>query len=501
MFKFLFIFLSLASAAQAVVWDEGIGGELHWGEALTLEDYTITLADFSLENSGTSNVLVKLHKNNLTIAIRALQAGEWFVLNDSIKVTVEQIIRGDIQSDPSAKIRVQLPAAPEISLILIGERDVFQGGDEMSLQLQIENKGIVDVENLRVTLDSIPPFVNARYSIPAVQAGDVWDQKKNTRQIDPIKINLKVPFFPEPTDLKLRAHAEYSDPAGSAYESWGGAVFRISGPLQLHKRVEEIQDFQKSYYVINSLRNSGNRSLALTLSDSTGSGFHTNSSLSWKPNLSPGEAITESYRIEAKSPGLGQVLPSAEARYSWGNRTYTVLSERPVVDVFGPLLEVKRSASPTRIELGREVTVSMQLVNIGNKNAGVFFQELIPDGTELVSGNVSGSFLLSPNETYSNELQLRCIKQGIISLPPAEISYRDVRGNEYRASAQALEIEVEAEKESNMTSPALNETGKADAFKETDKEDVETEWKIEKYTLFLLLLILLLLSALFSRYP
>lgn len=183
MLKFLFIFLVLASAAQAVVWDKGLNGELHWGEALILEEYKVTLADFSLENSRTSNVLVELQENNLTIASRALQAGEWFILNDSIKVSVEQIIRGDIQNDPYASIRVQLPAAAEISLILIEEQDVFQGGDEMSLQLQIENKGVVDIENLRVTLDSIPPFLNARYSIPAVEAGEVWDEKKRLSAI------------------------------------------------------------------------------------------------------------------------------------------------------------------------------------------------------------------------------------------------------------------------------------------------------------------------------
>ncbi|MBN1235829.1 MAG: hypothetical protein JW999_07245 [Methanotrichaceae archaeon] len=492
MLTHLLILLLLVSTTQAVIWNEGITGELHWGEALLLEDYTLKLADFSPENYGTPKVLVELQKHNLTIASRALQAGEWFIQDDTIKVTVEQIIRGDIQDDPSAKIHVQLPAAAEISLVLIEERDVFQGGDEMRMQLQIENKGMVDAENLKITLDSIPPLVNAKYSISAVEAGRVWDRKKNTREIDPIKIYLQAPYLSEPTDVKLRAHAEYTDPQGKAYESWGGAVFRISGPLQLHKRVEEVQDFKKGYYVINSLRNSGNRTLALTLSDSTGSGFHTNSSPGWKLNLSPGETKTESYLIEARKPGLGQILPSAEACYSWENRTYTVRSERPVIDVFGPLIEVKRSASPTMVELGRLVAVLTELTNIGNKKAVVFLQEQVPNGTEIVSGSANGSFMLPPNETCSQEYQLHCIKQGTISFPPAQVSYRDVRGNEYSTSAQALEIEVNPEKESNLTSPALNGT---------DKADFGTEAKSEIYTHAILILIVLLLSIAFSRYP
>lgn len=244
--------------------------------------------------------------------------------------------------------------------------------------------------------------------------------------------------------------------------------------------------------------------MALTLSDSTGSGFCTNSSLSWKLNLSPGEAITESYRIEAKRPGVGQVLPDAEARYSWDGMSYTVRSERPVVDVFGPLIEVKRSVSPTKVESGSVVAVLMELANTGNKKAVVFLQELVPEGTELISGSANESLMLSPNGTYFKEYQLLCTKPGIIRLPSTEISYRDVRGNEYHTSTRALEIEVGAEKAENLSDPtstALNETGKVDALNGTGKADVEPEVKSKKYMAFLLLLIVVFLSAAISRYP
>jgi uncharacterized repeat protein (TIGR01451 family) len=506
MLNWLFILLVLTSAAQAVVWNEGISGELHWGETLFLENYTLKLADFSIEESHTSKVLVELQADNLTVASRALQVGEWFSLNDSIKVTVEQIVKGDIQDDPFAEIRVQLPAAADISLILAGDREIYQGGDEMRIQLQIANIGIVDAENLRISLDSIPPFVNNRYGISMVEAGRVWDRKKNTHEIDNLMIIIKSPYFPEPTDLKLRALAQYSDPLGRPYESWGGTDFHISGPIQLHKRLEETQEFQKSYYVINSLRNSGNRTLSLDLSDSTGSGFQADSTLSWKLNLSPGESKTVSYLIKAKLPGLSQILPSAEACYSWDDKSYTVRSERPVVDAFGPLIEVKRSVSPTKLQPDDVATVSIQLTNTGNKEAAISLQDPVPVGTKLISGCVNESLMIPPNETYSKDYQLRCIEQGTIRLPQSEISYRDVRGNEYSSSMRALEIDVQREKKTNQTDAALNETGKADAQTEkagveTNDTDIETEEKSEKYLSALLVTIVLLLSAAFSRYP
>ncbi|MDD4652645.1 MAG: BatD family protein [Methanothrix sp.] len=486
--------LALTCTAQAVIWDEGISGELHWGETLFLENYTLKLADFSIEESHTSKVLVELQANNLTIASRALQVGEGFTLNDSIKVTVEQIIRGDLQDDPFAKIRLQLPAAADISLILKGNREIYQGGDEMRIQLQIANNGIVDAENLRIRLDSVPPFVNNRYGISVVEAGRVWDRKKNTHEIDNLKINIKSPYFPKPTDLKLRALAQYSDPQGKAYECWGGTDFQISGPIQLHKRVEETQVMQESYYVINSLKNSGNRTLKLDLSDSTGSGFQADSPLSWKLNLSPGESKTISYLIEAKHTGPGQILPNAIVRYSWDKQSYTVRSESPVVDVFGPLIEAERSVHPTKLQPGEVATVSIQLTNTGNKDAGISLLENVPEGTELISGSANESFMLPPNRTYSKDYQLRCIKQGTLRLPPNEISYRDVRGNEYHTSMQALEIDVQAKIEANLTDVAWNETEISDA-------DSETEEKSEKYMSVLLITIVLLLSVAFSRYP
>jgi uncharacterized repeat protein (TIGR01451 family) len=492
-----------------------------------LENYSLKLADFSIEDGHTSKVLVELKADNLTITSRALQMGEWFILNDSIKVTAEQIVKGDLSDDPFATIRLQLPAAADISLILKGDRETYEGGDEMRIQLQIENKGIVDAENLNLRLDSIPPFVKERCSISTVEAGKIWDKKKNTQEIDNFKINIKAPYFPKPTDLRIEAHARYSDPQEKAYESWGGATFHIRGPIQLHKKVEDTQEFQGSYYVINSLRNSGNRTLDLKLSDSTGSGFRADCPFSWKFNLSPGGTKTISYLIEAQKPGLGQILPNAAVSYSWGEDSCTILSEKPVVDVFGPSIEAERSISPTKLQPGEVATVSIQLTNQGNKQAAITLQETVPNETELVSGSLNESAMIPPNETYRNEYQLRCITKGIVSIPFQEISYRDARGNEYHTNMKALEIDVQEKKKNslmqrNLTDSALNGTGNRDSQNETgqaiaqaEKADVqmgkagaetsdtdeETKEGGGDYLPALVITIILLLSAALSRYP
>lgn len=489
MSKFLIIFLTLLLAlicsSQAVVWNEGMSGELHWGDTMSLDSYSLLLDEFSIEEGHASKVLVQLQAENHNVVRRALQAGEWFDWNESVKVSVEKIVVGDIQDDPFAVIRLQLPAAADLSLILTGDRETYGGGDEMRVQLQIENKGIVDAENLRIELTSIPPFVEKRYSISALAAGKKWDKKKDTQDIDNIKINIKAPYFSRPTDLVLQARAQYTDPDGNAYESWGGSTFHIIGPILLHKSVEETQKFQERYYVINSLRNAGNRTVALDLSDSTGSGFRAEGPLNWKFSLNPGEAKTINYLIDAQQPGLGQVLPSAAVSYLWDENSYTIRSEEPVVDVFGPSIEAERSISPKELQLGETATVSIQLTNLGNKEASVTLSDAVPNETELVSGSVNASLFLPPNETCSKEYRLRCVKEGTICIPPEEICYRDARGNQYHTSMQALEIEVQEKERSNLnksnlvqsnsTDAALNGTGKGSAQDESEKSGAQTE--------------------------
>jgi len=507
MIRSLFILLIMVSAGQAVIWNEGIQGELQWDEALIIGNYTVVLTDFSLDEAGPSKVLLDLQENNNTIDHKAMQSGEWFIENDSIKVTVEQITRGEIEDEPSARIRVQLPATAELSLILSGDRDEFQGGDEMRLKLNVENKGIVEAENLKIILDSVPPYLNARYRIPKVPAGKAWDEKKSTSEIDPIQINLKAPYLPEPTDLSIRVRAEYTDPEGVACESLGGAICGISGPLQFHKRVEEVQDCPQKFYIINSMRNSGNRTLDLKITDSTGSDFQANSSLSWKIRLSPGETRIESYRIEAKKTGAGLSLPAAQASYTWQDKSYTVHSEMPVIDVYGPLIKATRSIRPTKIKPGDAVTVSMEFVNVGNKKAAVIWEDPMPQGALVVRGETNGSFRLTLNETRSSEYQLRFPKPGTISLPPTLIRYRDVRGDEYYTNTRSQEIKVEAEKPIINMSPDLNEIRNdvKDGIGESGQSDIDISdigmsALSQSDMLILLVLIVVLLSMAISRY-
>ena len=122
--KILLILIAIAASSQAVTWNEGLTGELSWGEVMAMGNYTVKLADFSLQE-GRKSVLVQLQEDDTIIARRVLHAGDCFIINDSIRVSVSRIIEGDVEDEPRANLRLQLPATPEISLLLVSDKETY----------------------------------------------------------------------------------------------------------------------------------------------------------------------------------------------------------------------------------------------------------------------------------------------------------------------------------------------------------------------------------------
>ena len=286
------------------------------------------------------------------------------------------------------------------------------------------------------------------------------------------------------------------------HEAWGGTRFSVAGPIKLHKHVEDRQDFGKSYYVTNTLQNSGNRTVHVALSDSTGSHFKTNSTLNWEFNLSSGDTEVVSYQIQAKSPGENLALPPSEVSYILENKKYKVFSESPIADVVGPFIEVKRSVSTTRVAPGKEVSVSIELMNSGNAKAKVSWQDKVPEGAKLNHGRLSGSFMLLPGEKQKAEYIIQCLRPGEIRLPPTEIVYRDVWGDSFSLRTSPFTIMVEDEKTINATGPLDSENQiREDIMTESSKSDASPNESEENNWPLLLLVTVLGLGAVFSRYP
>lgn len=493
-----------AFTAQSVVWGDGIEGEISWGESLNLSNYTLTAEDFFSGETKRPGVLVEVRQGEDAAISRVMAVGDGFELNDSLKVDLEAIEVESLELNKSrAKIRMRSPAEPELSVVLTPDKDRYLGGDDIHLDLRVENTGIVDAEDLSVDVDLGNLAGESRHRKDLLRPGEVWTKDDSG---DPLRITIKAPYLPEPANVELTADAKFSDPDGGIHHVSGATFFWVEGQLKLSKRVDELQRIGKRYWAIDTIRNIGRSTLQVRLEDSCGPHFSSDADLTRELIVLPGKMETFSYLVEAVKPGLNLSVPAAEVSYSFGNKTYRAVSNSPLVDVVGPFIEARLSVDPEIVVEGENIEVLAEVENSGNRFAGVSLFQAVPEWASLAQGEIDRSLKLGPGEKASFSYTLICREPGRCELSPMVVDYRDVEGNELSSKSNSVCVQV---KEREVLAPISNNTTSENASlkkvskgKEASKTtDGPQELQDPKEFSWLLLVIVLLISLLLSRHP
>ncbi|HPE62598.1 MAG TPA: hypothetical protein PLQ49_00650 [Methanothrix sp.] len=449
--------LFLASMIGAAVeWGDRTEGELRWGETLQMGEYSLEAADFTPEDKTPRMVMLNLRKDGELIATRALKSGDSFSLDDEVMVVVEEVRMTDRlaggSAEPRAEVLLQVRAVPELVIRVVSEEDSYEGGDRVKLEIEVENAGMAEAEDLEMEVTFDPQIVSSRYTQSDLAPGEVWDDDPDTGEIDPIELSFVVPSFPGPQTVHVMATAHYLDSEGDLHESRGMTSFEVFGPLKVYKYAEDEMNFGERSFVHLSVRNVGNRSLEVELSDSPGRDFRADSNLEWNMTVPPSGTQTASYTVTAKKPGYGQILPPAEAAYSIDGMTYSVGSASPVIDVIGPLVEVEKKASSTMVRPGESVTVTLTATNAGNRRTKVSMKETVQAEASLTSGETELSRLLLPGESAALVYAISWDEPGRFEIPATVICYQDDDGTSCNLESSRLRITVEEEEEPNSTS-------------------------------------------------
>jgi len=461
--KALLAYLLLASMVGAAVeWGDQAEGDLRWGETLQMGGYTLEAADFTPEDVSPEMVMLNLYKGGELIATRVMKSGDNFSIDDEVMVKAGEIRRRDYSLDestePRANVSLLLRAVPELQIRVVADEDTYKAGDWAKIEIEVENVGMIEAEEVVIEVTSDPDIFHSKYSRGGLDPGEAWDEDPDTKEIDPIEERFRVPSVFGPEEVFFRAHARYLDSEGGAHESWGGTSIDIFGPLRVSKYTEDSMKFGENSFVHLSVSNGGNRTLEVDLTDSAGQNFRADTSLKWNMTVSPGGTETASYSVTAKKPGEGQTLPSAEAVYTIGGEEYKVTSTSPVIDVIGPLVEVKKEVSSSKVETGGEVTVNLTAENVGNRRTKASVKETIPSWARFVSGETEFSRLLLPGDTASLEYAISCPEVGSFEIPPTSVCYRDEDGTACTLESSRLKIKVEDAEIPEMAANETNET-------------------------------------------
>lgn len=458
----LLAYLLLASMiGTAVEWGDRAEGDIRWGETLSIGGYSLEAADFTPEDRTPRMVMLHLRKGGELIATRALGSGESFSVDDEVMVKAEEVMTKDYlldgSAEPRARVALILRAVPDLTIRVVPMEDSYRGGDRARLEVEVENVGTAAAEDLELEVTFGPGIGSTRYSISNLAPGEVWDEDPSTREVEPLGLSFKVPPVAAPQQVRVEAGARYLDPQGGVHEAVGGTSFEIFGPIRAFKYAEEEIRFGEESYVHLSVSNSGPGPQEVVLTDSVGRDFRTGATLEWRMTIPSGGSESASYTVSAKKPGEGQSLPPAEATYSVDGTGYRVRSAAPVVDVIGPLVEVEKKASSSRVEVGDEVTVAVTTKNVGNRRTKASLQETVPAWATLVGGETELYRLLLPGEEAAIVYTISCRDPGSYELPPTTVCYRDDRGTACTLESSRLRIAVEEEEATAEEAPGREE--------------------------------------------
>ena len=161
MMRILTILLLASTVGSAVEWGDRVEGEIRWGEALSIGGYTLVAADFTPEEVTPRMVMLKLSRQGELIATRALRSGESFSVDDEVMVIAQDVWMRDRLVDglvePKARVALLVRAVPELRILVISQEDSFEVGEPVRLQVEIENVGATEAEEVVVEVTTDPP--------------------------------------------------------------------------------------------------------------------------------------------------------------------------------------------------------------------------------------------------------------------------------------------------------------------------------------------------------
>jgi len=154
--------------------------------------------------------------------------------------------------------------------------------------------------------------------------------------------------------------------------------------------------------------------------------------LVWNLSLAENEEVSiRPYSIKATRPGK-YTIPAAWATVECNNATYTKASTSPEIMVRGPAIELTKTAE---IQDDGSIAVTVSVKNTGNRAAHAWVTDDVPEGAELICGELDFDMVAQPDNTYSNEY--RIMADHDIDLPPAEATYRDDKERNYMVSSKS----------------------------------------------------------------
>jgi len=427
---FLLIIPLTVSAAEDD-WEYRGDAVLYLGGTYSVRGCIIEVIDFDKENDM---VRLELKKDGELLDRPILNAScDEYIYGKDVKINIYNTTDDPLSINPThwpnprVHMEFYIWKKPTLSLDVIIDRITYKPPDsDIYVTVEIKNNGEAELKNVDLYID--PDGLSVTYGELTYHLGSITVDGSES-----IDLKLKVPGLLFNSLFNISANASGIDTEYAAYTASDSETLNVLPlcDLKINKRTMNTsmdRDVQVSIEVVNT----GIVDLNITFEDTVPPDFELRQpfvppnikieqkKLIWNASLAPREEKSYRYYMEPLRPGVFSITP-ATAEWNIQGINYTVSSNAPVMAVDGAYLILNRTAFPAQVKCGESVTVSLSVVNIGNKAASVTINDVLPDGTSLVSGNTTLQTTLDANQTAAIEYVIRMEASGNITFPHSEI--------------------------------------------------------------------------------
>ena len=459
--------MTITSAAEDD-WEYSGDATLYVGDTYSVRSCIVEVIDFDKENGM---VLLELTKDGELLDRPVLNAScDEYIYGEDVKINIYNTTDDPLSINPTRwknpciHVEFYVWKKPTLSLDVTINRVTYKPPDsDIHVTVEIENNGETKIKDVDLYID--PDGLSVTYGKLTHHFSSIAEDESES-----IDLKLKVPLLITNNTFTISANASGVDTEDVVYTAEDDETLNVLPVCDL--KIQKIimnTSMDRDVSVRIDVENTGVIDLNLTFMDTVPPGFelcqHTippyfniidGQKLTWSANFEPCEKKSYYYFMKPLRPGVFSIYP-ATAEWNIQGISYTVSSNAPVMAVDGAYLILNKTAFPVHVKSGEYVTVSLSVVNIGNKAASVTINDVLPDDTSLVSGNTTLQTTLDANQTAAIEYIIKMEASGNITFPHSEIELVSKDYSRLQVS-DIISIEVSPGEPTVISTPASQPT-------------------------------------------
>ncbi len=425
---------------------------LGWGDSTKYKEYEIKANDFTEEGY----VSILLYKNGQLEKRSPLHVGGSIEIENEIRVVIKKVelrkkegIKGWVYPiEPRVTIQILKAEkkVPEIEITIDTGKDTYdpKKSDESTFtsKIIVENEGNEDLVDVNVSLDIdsmklIEGGLNHTFSrIPAGES-------------ESIEIKIETPLIWDSDKFTISSMVNGSGPDGDYYSSTEKKKVRIEQmwDLKLTKAFSEILYVDQKAYCNLIIRNAGLVSLdSIQVFDSICEEIGDNNSVvpfNTTLSLEPGETVlVMNYSLTPDMPGIFQIPEATAIYFSPDGKEHEISSGEQKCEVVGPHIILKKSTDPDKPVVSEEITVRLQVENVGNVDAYVTVDDQLPDNSIILKGDPYFHDVIKKGSSVNLSYSLVINEEGEARFPPAKATSMDMKGYKGTFESNPLQLVV-----------------------------------------------------------